>query len=81
MATRMIINTMTKINIRVIPRAKKNLVKIEPDRLKVYLTAPPQDGKANKLLVEVLAEHFQVKKKQVVIVRGEKSQDKVIEIK
>lgn len=71
---------MTTINIRVIPRAKKNLVKIEPDRLKVYLTAPPQDGKANKLLIEVLAEYYQVKKKQILILRGEKSQDKVVEI-
>ncbi len=68
------------INIRVIPRAKKNLVKLEPGRLKVYLTAPPQDGKANKLLIEVLAEHFQVKKKQVLIIRGEKSQDKIVKI-
>lgn len=71
---------MTTINIRVIPRAKKNLVKTEPGRLKVYLTAPPQDGKANKLLIEVLAEHFKVKKKQVCILRGEKAQDKVVEI-
>ena len=71
---------MTKINVRVIPRAKKNLVKIEPGRLKVYLTAPPQDGKANRLLLEVLAEYYQVKKKQVVIIQGEKSQDKTVEI-
>ncbi|MDD5258458.1 MAG: DUF167 domain-containing protein [bacterium] len=71
---------MHKVNIRVIPRARKNLVKAEPGRLKVYLTAPPQDGKANKLLIEVLAEHFQVKKKQVLIVRGEKSQDKIVKI-
>ncbi|MDD5131182.1 MAG: DUF167 domain-containing protein [bacterium] len=73
--------TTVTINIRVIPRAKKNLVKTEPGRLKVYLTAPPQDGKANKLLIEVLAEHFQVKKKQVHIIRGEKSQDKLVAIK
>lgn len=71
---------MATITIRVIPRAKKNLVKPEPGRLKVYLTAPPQDGKANKLLIEVLAEHFQVKKKQVLIIKGEKSQDKIVEI-
>ncbi|MBI5554464.1 MAG: DUF167 domain-containing protein [Elusimicrobia bacterium] len=71
---------MTKINIRVIPRAKKNLVKTEPGRLKVYLTAPPHDGQANKLLVAVLAEYYQVKKKQVAIIQGEKSQDKVVKI-
>jgi uncharacterized protein len=71
---------MIRLNIRVIPRAKKNVVKLEHGRLKVYLTAPPQDGKANKLLVEVLAEHFQVKKQQVLIIRGERSQDKIVRI-
>jgi uncharacterized protein len=68
------------IVIRVIPRAKKNLVKIEPGRLKVYLTAPPQDGKANELLQEILADHFKVKKRQIKLIRGEKSRDKIIEI-
>lgn len=71
---------MPKFNIRVIPRAKKNLVKAEPGRLKVYLTAPPQDGKANELLQEILADHFKVKKRQIVLIRGEKSRDKIIEI-
>ncbi len=68
------------INIRVIPRAKKNKVEEEEGRLKVHLTAPPQDGRANKLLIELLAEHFQVKKRQVSLVKGDKSQNKIVEI-
>jgi hypothetical protein len=71
---------MKKINVRVMPRAKKNKVVEEAGRLKVYLTAPPVEGRANEALVELLAEHFKVKKSQITIVRGEKSRDKVVVI-
>lgn len=69
-----------KLNIRVIPKAKHNKVVVEPDRLKVYLTAPPVEGKANEALIEFLAEHLKVKRSQIKILRGLKSRDKVIEI-
>ncbi|MEO0087074.1 MAG: DUF167 domain-containing protein [candidate division WOR-3 bacterium] len=68
------------IKIRVIPNAKKNEIVKEKDRLKVYLTAPPIEGKANKVLIEILAEYFNVKKGQIKIIKGEKSKDKIIEI-
>ena len=66
------------IQVRVVPNAKKNEVKIEQQRLKVYLTAPASEGKANKLLIEVLAKYFNCKKAQLSIVRGEKSRNKII---
>ncbi len=68
------------IMVRVIPGAKRNLIEETGDGLKVHLTAPPVEGKANKLLVEVLAEHFHCRKSQVKIVRGDKSRVKVIAI-
>ncbi len=68
------------INVRVVPRAKQNKVVAEAGRLKVYLTAPPVEGKANEALIEALAEHFGVKKRQVRLVRGEKGRDKTVEI-
>ncbi|MEO0105232.1 MAG: DUF167 domain-containing protein [candidate division WOR-3 bacterium] len=68
------------IKIQVIPNAKKNEIVKEKDRLKVYLTAPPIEGKANKVLIEILAEYFNVKKGQIKIIKGEKSKDKIIEI-
>ena len=67
-------------SIRVIPRAKQNKVVEEEGRLKVYLTTPPVEGRANQALIEVLAAHFQVRKGDIRIVRGEKSRDKIIEI-
>ncbi len=68
------------ISVRVVPRAKQNKVVEEAGRLKVYLTAPPVEGKANEALIEALAEHFGVKKRQVRLVRGEKGRDKTVEI-
>ena len=71
---------MAYLTVRVIPRAKKNKVEEESGRLKVHLTAPPQDGRANKLLIELLAEYFKVKKRQIILVKGDRSQNKIIEI-
>jgi hypothetical protein len=67
-------------SIRVIPRAKQNKVVEEEGRVKVYLTAPPVEGRANQALIEVLAAHFQVRKGDIRIIRGGKSRDKIIEI-
>ena len=69
-----------KLNIRVIPNAKKSKIIKEENRYKVYLTAPAVEGKANKALIEFLSEHFDVKKRQIKILRGEKARDKVVEI-
>jgi len=72
---------MKKLNVRVIPNAKKARV-IEADgKLKVYVNAPAIEGKANEAVVEALAEHFSVKRRSIRIVVGEKSREKIIEIK
>ena len=67
-----------KINIRVVANAKQNKVIQEEGRLKVYLTAPAVDGKANKALIEILSEYFKVKKRQIQIVGGSKNRNKVV---
>ncbi len=68
------------LNVRVVPRAGKNLVKEENGQLKVYLTKPAQGGLANNQLIELLSAHLKVKKYQLKIIRGEKSRDKLVEI-
>ena len=71
---------MKKLKIKVITNAKRNAVVEGEGTLKVYVNAPPVDGKANKVVAEVLAEHFKVRKSSVKILRGEKSKEKIIEI-
>ena len=50
------------------------------DALKVRLAAPPVDGRANEALIAWLAEVFGVPARQVRLLRGEKSREKVVEI-
>ncbi len=71
---------MKTVDIRVSPGAKKNLVKEEAGMLKVYVTAQPVDDKANKAVIDILADYFGVKKSQIEITKGLKSRNKTISI-
>ena len=68
------------IDVKVIPQAKKTLMKEAGGIFKVYLKAPAVDGKANQALIEFLADHFSVKKSAVEIIKGLKSRHKTINI-
>ena len=68
------------IKVKVVPKSSKVSIEERGNVLHVKLTAPPDKGKANKQLIEVLAEHFGVKKSKVKILKGETSHNKVVEI-
>jgi hypothetical protein len=70
-----------KLKVKVIPNTKENKVLEENDGFKVYIKSPPVGGKANKELITVLAEFFQIRKSDVRIIRGERARKKVIQIK
>ena len=70
-----------KLAIKVIPNAKISLIKEEGGVCKVYVAAPAVDGKANKALILLLAQHFQVSKNRIEIIKGLTSQHKIINIK
>ena len=70
-----------QIKVKVIPKSSMNLVETEIDgTLKVKLTSAPEKGKANQKLVEVLAEHYNVKKSAVTILKGHKSKIKLVDV-
>ncbi len=71
---------LMKYSIKTVPNARRNAVKEENGLLKVYVTAPAVDGKANKAVQKVLADHFKVRASQIFILKGEKSREKLIEI-
>lgn len=50
------------------------------DALKIRLAAPPVDGKANARLISYLAEVFAIPKRQVILISGEASRDKVVAV-
>ena len=50
------------------------------ERLKIRLTAPPVDGKANSHLIRFLARHFDVPRSQVHLISGESGRAKRVRI-
>ena len=50
------------IGLKISPNASKNEFVINGEDLKVKITAPPVDGKANKALIEFLSKSFKVPK-------------------
>lgn len=70
------------ITVRVTPRARKNeIVEILSDQtVKVRLTAPPVEGKANKALIKFLADVLEIPKSKFEIVAGDTGRDKIVSI-
>lgn len=65
------------IGVRAQPNAKRaGVVGERNGALKVAVTAPPEGGRANEALVEVLREVLGVKRSQVELVSGPTSRDK-----
>ena len=67
--------------IKVQPRARKNAITGElGDALKLALTAPPLEGRANEACIEFLANLLDVPRSSVTIASGETSRNKVIRV-
>ncbi len=67
---------------RIQPRARRDeLTGVSGDRLRIRITAPPVDGKANTHLVRFLAKLFGVSKSMVTLLHGETSRDKCLRIR
>ena len=67
------------LEVRVQPRAKRDRVQLTQGlKLKVYITAPPEGGKANEAAIALLAARLGVGKSSIRILRGFKVRDKVL---
>jgi uncharacterized protein (TIGR00251 family) len=70
------------LTVRAQPGARKNAVLGEQaGALKVAVTAPPEDGRANAALVEVLRDWLGLKRSQVELVSGATNRNKVFLIR
>ncbi len=67
--------------VKVHPRARKNeITGTVGDALKLALTAPPVEGKANQAVIDFFAEFFDIPRSSVTIASGETSRNKVIRV-
>jgi uncharacterized protein (TIGR00251 family) len=70
-----------KIDVIIQPKSSRNeIVGMQGDCLKIKLTAPPVDGKANAALIAFLAKKLGIPKSNITIVRGKNSRRKTIEL-
>ncbi|CAB1277489.1 DUF167 family protein [Candidatus Nitrosacidococcus tergens] len=69
------------VRIRLQPNARRNeILGIHANQLKIKITAPPIEGKANLYLINFLSKLFEVNKSRIDIVAGAMSRDKQIRI-
>ena len=68
-------------SVRVHPRAKKNaLTGTHGDALKLSLTAPPVEGRANIAVIEFFADLLRLPRSSITIAAGQASRNKVVRI-
>jgi uncharacterized protein len=67
--------------VKVHPRAKRDAITGEiADALKLALTAPPVEGRANEACIEFLAKLLKVPRSSISIAAGQNSRNKVIRV-
>jgi uncharacterized protein len=67
--------------VKVHPRARKNAITgTVGDALKLALTAPPVEGKANQAVIEFFADLFAIPRSSVTIASGETSRNKIVRV-
>lgn len=70
-----------RLHLFIQPKSSKNeVVGPHNGELKVKLTAPPIDGRANECLIEFMSDLFDIPKRDIHLVRGDTGRHKVIEL-
>ena len=69
------------VKVKIVPGSSKNkIIGVYNDSLKITITAPPVEGKANKKCIAYLAKYFDVAKSKIEIISGQTSKNKLIKI-
>ena len=67
------------VKVKIVPGSSKNkIIGVYNDSLKITITAPPVEGKANKKCIAYLAKYFDVAKSKIEIISGQTSKNKLI---
>jgi uncharacterized protein (TIGR00251 family) len=69
------------LRVKLLPKSSRNqIVGQEGDHIKVKVTSPPIEGRANKALIDLLAKNLAVPKSHIEIISGKSSRLKSIRI-
>lgn len=70
-----------RVHVKVVPGARQNrVVGLLGDRLKVQVAAPPEDGKANAAVIELLATTLKIDRSRVELLSGASSPRKTFRV-
>jgi uncharacterized protein (TIGR00251 family) len=74
--------TGSALTVRITPRMAKNEITeiLNDGTVKIRLTAPPVEGKANQGLIEFLAKVLDVKPDKIEIISGLTGRDKIVTV-
>ena len=65
---------------RVHPGSRENRIEVSGDLVRIRVTVPPADGKANEAVIRLLADKLSVSKKSLTILSGAGSKNKIIRV-
>lgn len=69
------------IKVKAIPLAKEEkIIKKKEDEFVIKIKEPPQGGKANEKIKKILGEYFQISPSKIIIKKGHKERNKILEI-
>lgn len=67
--------------VRVTPKASSDRIAVEDGMVRIWVAAPPDEGKANKAAVALVAQALGVPRSAVELVRGETARRKLLRIR
>ncbi len=75
-----IINSGELFEIKVITKSSSDKIYLENGMIKVKIREIPENGKANKAIIDLFSKTFKIPKKNIEIIKGEKSSNKILKI-
>ena len=70
-----------KINVQAKPSAKEETIeKLDDTHFVISVTEPPIQGRANRAIIALIANYFNIKSYQVQLISGATSKQKVFEV-
>ena len=70
-----------EFSLRVTPKARRNTITLDPERgMLVQVTAPPEDGRANRAVAELLAQALGVAVSRLTLKQGATARDKLFRL-
>jgi len=70
-----------KIRVKAKPGSRIETVKqLETDYYEIKVCVPPEKGKANERIIELLSKHLKIPKSRIMIIKGQASKEKIFEV-